>query len=128
MNPPKLLVDENLTPTIGVVLRLDGTDAIHVRDRAMTSVSDADLFALAYAEDRIVVTFNVDDFEQLARDCQLHGGLILLPGESLERAEQLVLVRAAWALVCAEYEAGRDMINRVLYIERDGSHRFVPLP
>jgi hypothetical protein len=44
------------------------------------------------------------------------------------RAEQLSLVRAAWALVLAEYQAGRDMVNRVLYVERDGSHRFETLP
>jgi hypothetical protein len=49
-------------------------------------------------------------------------------GGSVPRAEQLSLVRAAWALVLAEYQAGRDMVNRVLYVERDGSHRFETLP
>lgn len=128
MNPPKLLVDENLSPTIAVTLRSEGTDAIHVRDRALNSASDEEVFALAYAEDRIVVTFNINDFEELARNCELHGGLIMLPGETIPRAQQLALVREAWDIVRAEYDAGLDMINRVLYIEMDGSHRLEMLP
>jgi hypothetical protein len=51
-----------------------------VRDRARTSDSDEDLFALAYAEDRIVAPFNVHDLEELACGCELHGGVIMLPG------------------------------------------------
>ena len=49
----------------------------------MDSASDVDVFSRAYAEDRIVVTFNVDDFVPLAQDCELHCGLILLPSGRL---------------------------------------------
>ena len=128
MNPPKLLLDENLSPTIAVALRLDGGDVAHVRDRAITGYSDELVFARAFSEDRIVVTFNVHDFLKLARGCELHCGVIMLPGESLLRAQQLALVRLAWALVLAEHQAGRGMVNRVLHIEHGGSYRFEDIP
>jgi predicted nuclease of predicted toxin-antitoxin system len=92
-----------------VALRNEGHDVVHVRDRSMTSAGDAEVLARAFAEDRVVVTFNVEDFEALARACQVHGGLILLPSGSLTRAQQLALVKTAWSLVMAEHDAGRDM-------------------
>jgi predicted nuclease of predicted toxin-antitoxin system len=94
----------------------------------MTSAGDAEVLARAFDEDRIVVTFNVEDFEELARACQLHAGLILLPSGSLTRAQQLALVKIAWSLVMAEHHAGRDMVNRVLHLEGTGTHRFETLP
>lgn len=94
----------------------------------MNSASDVEVFGRAYDEDRIVVTFNVDDFEKLARECILHSGLILIERGSIPRAEQLKLVRTAYALVLAEHQAGRDMVNRVLYMSLTGGFRFETLP
>ncbi len=127
MNPPKLLIDENLSPTVAVALQRDGADVVHVRDRAMNGSSDVDVFACAFNEDRIVVTLNVVDFELLARRCPLHAGLVLVESASLTRPQQLQLVQQAWALVLAEHQAGRDMVNRALYISV-GGHRFEPIP
>jgi predicted nuclease of predicted toxin-antitoxin system len=127
VNPPKLLIDENLSPTVAVALQRDGVDVVHVRDRAMNGSSDVDVFACAYHEDRIVVTLNIADFELLARRCTLHAGLILIETASLTRPQQLQLVQQAWALVLAEHQAGRDMVNRALYINV-GAHRFETLP
>ena len=64
MNPPKLLIDENLSPSVAVTLRQDGIDAVHVRDRGMNGASDALVLDLAFREDRILVTSNVDDFRE----------------------------------------------------------------
>ena len=107
----------------------DASSVAYRRDAGSDRRPDfADVLARAYAEDRIVVAFNVDDFVKLASECQLHCGLILLPSGSLPREQQLVLVKTAWALVLAEHQAGRDMINRVLYLEHAGGFRFEPLP
>ena len=62
------------------------------------------MFARAYEEDRIVVTFNCDDFKKLG------------------------LVRKALGQIADELIAGRDMINRVLRIWVDSAHVFDPLP
>ena len=94
----------------------------------MNGATDSDVFARAYDEDRIVVTFNVEDFEELARQCNLHAGLILIDRGSIPRAQQWQLVRQAWALVLAEHQAGRDMVNRVLHLGLTGDYRFQTLP
>jgi predicted nuclease of predicted toxin-antitoxin system len=78
VNPPKLLLDENLSPQIAVRLRADGVDAVHVRDRGMLEASDAAVLASAFREDRMLVTSNVDDFARLARAVQVHPGLVLI--------------------------------------------------
>jgi len=128
VNPPRLLLDEQLSPTIAVTLRHEGVDAIHVRDRGLNAASDADLFAKAFDEDRIVVTMNVRDFEYLARTCNLHAGVVLVEDSGLDRDEQLAVVRAALALIAVEHEAGRSMVNRVLRIWADGRSRIEELP
>ena len=68
------------------------------------------------------------DFELLAGHANLHAGLVLIAEGSIPRAQQEQLVRTAWALLLAEHSAGRDMVNRVLYIGLTGSARFEPLP
>jgi predicted nuclease of predicted toxin-antitoxin system len=56
VNPPKLLLDENLSPSIAVALRKEGLDVVHVRDRGMNAATDAAILEKAFEEDRIVVT------------------------------------------------------------------------
>lgn len=53
VNPPKLLLDENLSPSIAVTLTREGYDVVHVRDRRLLKAPDAQVFARAFDEDRI---------------------------------------------------------------------------
>jgi predicted nuclease of predicted toxin-antitoxin system len=64
----KLLLDENISPAAAVALAAAGIDAWHVRDRGLEGTSDHELLERAYAEDRILVTLNVGDFEKLVRE------------------------------------------------------------
>ncbi|HVY39531.1 MAG TPA: DUF5615 family PIN-like protein [Polyangia bacterium] len=73
VNPPKLLLDENLSPSIAVTLTREGYDVVHVRDRGLLQATDAQVFARAFDEDRIVVTFNCDDFKTRAGCCGARG-------------------------------------------------------
>ena len=66
VNPPKLLLDENLSPSIALTLTGEGYDVVHVRDRGLLQATDAQVFARAFDEDRIVVTCNCDDFKRVA--------------------------------------------------------------
>jgi uncharacterized protein with PIN domain len=63
----KLLLDENLSPRVAEILRRDGIDVCAVRDRGLLEATDPEVFYKAFDEDRIVVTANVGDFEELAR-------------------------------------------------------------
>lgn len=124
MNPPKLLLDENLSPSIAVALRSDGVDAVHVRDRGMNAATDTAVLEKAFEEDRIVVTVNVDDFARLAQARELHAGIVLIEEGDLLRDEQTAVVQQSIELIAAEIETGRDMVNRVLRISACGRHSF----
>lgn len=128
MNPPKLLLDENLSPSIAVTLTREGYDVVHVRDRGLLQATDAQVFARAFDEDRIVVTFNCEDFKKLARAVAVHAGLVFFEDSGLLRDEQLRLVRQALGHVTDELAAGRDMVNRVLRIWLDAPHVLASLP
>jgi predicted nuclease of predicted toxin-antitoxin system len=128
VNPPKLLLDENLSPSIALTLTREGYDVVHVRDRGLLRATDAEVFARAYEEDRIVVTVNCDDSKKLAQAATVHAGLVFFEDRGLLRDEQLGLVRKALGHVADELIAGRDMINRVLRIWSDSAHVFDPLP
>ncbi len=121
----KLLLDENISPKVGEMLRdQDGLDAVHVRERGLLQAPDHDVLDRAYAEDRVLVTKNVQDFVKLARARDLHPGIILLEDGDLVRDEQLRVVRAAVALLGPE----RDLVNRVLRVWADEHHVFADVP
>lgn len=128
MSHVKLLLDENLSPSVAVALCRDGLDVAHVRDRGLNGATDAEVLSKAYEEDRILVTANVGDFEQLARAHEVHPGIVLVEDGDLLRDEQAEITRRAIAAIAAEHQAGRDMVNRVLRISRDGDPRLEDLP
>jgi predicted nuclease of predicted toxin-antitoxin system len=121
----KLLLDENLSAwAANVLCTEDGIDACHVRDRSKLGLKDPGVLDLAFKEDRILVTANVDDFVALARQRELHAGMVLLEVGDLYRDEQLVVIRAAIAAIQNE----PDLVNRVLWIRSDRSMAFEDIP
>jgi predicted nuclease of predicted toxin-antitoxin system len=127
VNPPRILLDENLSPTIAILLCNQGIDATHVRDRGLNGAPDSEVFELAFVEDRVVVTLNVSDFVKLARARAVHAGLVLIEQGGLKRDEQFRIVLRALAVIHSELGEGRDMVNRALHLTAD-AHRFEALP
>lgn len=82
-----------------------------------------EVFERAFKEDRIVVTCNVEDFLELARGCELHAGLILIERAGMKRPRLLEVIRAAVAFI-----KGNDMVNRVLWVNLDGTMEFEDIP
>ena len=121
----KLLIDENLSPWVAQVLcSEDGIDACHVRDRRRLGLKDPGVLDLAFEEDRILVTANVDDFVHLAKQRELHAGMVLLDVGDLFRDEQLTVIRKAVAALQKE----PDLVNRVLWVSPDGTMKFEDIP
>jgi predicted nuclease of predicted toxin-antitoxin system len=125
----RFLFDENLSPSIAERLKSTGVDVLHIRDFGWASkkVPDHVVMERAYAQDRIVITANADDFIRLARRNGIHPGLIFLPGEVTSAGAMKALERA-FELLGKEEAAGRDLINRVLWLRDDGSHEFCDEP
>jgi predicted nuclease of predicted toxin-antitoxin system len=124
VRPVKLLIDENLSPAVALKLAGEGHDVVHVRDRGLLAGTDAEVFALAYREDRVVVTSNVADFLALAASTAVHAGTVLVEDGAVLRDEQELLLRRVLHALHGEHEAGRDMINRVLYVDLAGKVEF----
>jgi predicted nuclease of predicted toxin-antitoxin system len=102
----------------------DGADAVHVRDRGLLGAADDTVLDAAFAEDRILVTSNVDDFVKLARAREIHPGIVLIEDGVLLRDEQLQVIRRTVAVLQTE----RDLVNRALRIWLDGRTVFEEIP
>jgi predicted nuclease of predicted toxin-antitoxin system len=123
------LIDEDLSPQIAqVITEKFDIEVVHIRDRGLRSFKDKQVFQYAYEKDFILVTANIRDFGTLAKATELHGGLVFLRDGELRRDEQIdVLILVVTALI-KEINSGKDMINRVLYVERDRSLHFESMP
>lgn len=121
----KLLIDEDLSPSAARHLReTHGVDAVHLRDRGRLGLTDGQVLTYAYEEDRVLVTANVADFEQLARAVGTHPGIVLIEEGDLKRDEQ---VRTIARVVNYLLGIPGDLVNRAVYVSA-GSIVIVDLP
>lgn len=74
----RLLVDENLSPTLVQQLAGVGVPAVHVAHCGLAGATDAAVWRYAFDHDLVVVTSNVSHFMRLAEGVELHPGLIVL--------------------------------------------------
>jgi len=86
------------------------------------------VFQLAFDEDRVLVTANVHDFIKLAKGGEVHGGVVFVHDGELKRDEQYDLLLKVVDALEAEYAQGRDLINRVLHVERRGTLSIEEMP
>lgn len=69
----RLLIDEDLSPSVAHALAAEGHDAICVRDRGRLGTQDWNLFSWCVAEQRTICTANGADFVRLAEHRQAQG-------------------------------------------------------
>lgn len=75
--PDALLLDEMFSPAIAGDLNARGIDCrAVVADPVLRALSDLEIFQVALAEERVIVTNNVPDFESLRRAHEAAGNLV----------------------------------------------------
>ena len=122
----KILLDENLSPTLVNKLGAIGVAAEHVVHIGKSGLSDPALWDLALERDAIVATINASDFLRLAGTSALHAGLIILRSRGLDRDAQW-----AWLEPAVQHllETTEDLVNKAIEVTAPGkfSTREVPL-
>ncbi len=125
----KFLIDEDISPKVALYLCQDCLiDAVAVRDRGLLGKDDRFILDYAFNEDRILITANIGDFQRFAKAVEVHCGIVFMQEGDLLREEQIYVVSESIKAIRAEFDAGRDMINRVLYISILGTIIFEDLP
>lgn len=108
-----LLLDEDVRPMLGEILRQRGYDAIHVLDADRAGNSDAEQLAYAVSQQRAILTHNVRHFRLLNQkyheEGRQHFGILLsaqLPLRDLLRRSLRFLGR----------HTAEDVKNNVLWL------------
>jgi predicted nuclease of predicted toxin-antitoxin system len=87
VNPPKLHLNEHLSPRLAVQLRRYGFDVTSSQESRLLSDDDSTQFAYAVTEQRAILTFNFTDFvvlhDRYLAEGTDHWGVILSTEESI---------------------------------------------
>lgn len=118
----KFLVDQPVSPILVDWLRKSGHDAYHVRERSLSRSPDSDLFERAVAEDRIIITADLDFCRIIALSGIESPGLILFRGGSLTDDQMLKLLKTVLERV------SEDQLSRSVVVIDRGTLRVAPLP
>ncbi len=114
----RVLLDANVPPAVGGALARYGHDVIVASgDPALEAISDADLLREATRQDRVLVTFNIADFVELARDNahrnEDHKGIIVIHARTYPRKGVGAIARALDSLL----HSHDDFTNAFLYLQ-----------
>ncbi len=125
MSTLKLLLDENLSPSLLRRLAEDGVVAEHIVYVGKSGLSDPELWTFALARDAVVVTINARDFLSLAAKSEVHAGLIVLRSQGLDRAAQW-----AWLEPVVQHlsDTGEQLVNKAVVVVGPGKFTIADLP
>ena len=113
-----LLLDENTSPRIVRTLWQHDVDAVHVRDRGLLGAPDHELWKLAMAETRTIVTINAKDFRKLAQQSRAHPGIVVIPSGGSPDAQFNFIMSAVRWVSTANSTTG--FANRYLEVDENG--------
>lgn len=120
--PNGLLLDADVPPAVAVGLQQRGHDVVAASgDASLEALDDSQLLRLATQQRRVVVTFNIVDFLEVARMFahaqEHHAGIILIHSRSYRRTDIGAIVRALDRLL----RARSGFASSILYLARNQS-------
>lgn len=118
----RILVDMSVDIRVADWLRSQGHDATHLRDEGLHRMPNGEIFEKALAEDRIVLTSDLD-FGEIAAALKDTAGKVVLLRLQNSRAEN-VIRRLSNVLPRVEL----DLTAGAVVIVEESRHRVRPLP
>lgn len=107
----KFLVDNALSPNLAVGLRAAGHDVVHLRDIGLASASDAEVFQIALADSRVIVSEDTDFGTLLALRNAVKPSVLLFRGiQDRSAANLLSLLQTNIAAVTGDLDAGAVVV------------------
>ena len=91
----KILCDENIDQALVNWLRGEGVDCLWIRELA-PSITDSQVLDLAEADQRIVITFDLDFGELVFRERRKVAGILLLRFPGANSATVVSLFEVVW--------------------------------
>jgi predicted nuclease of predicted toxin-antitoxin system len=107
----KLLLDANLSPRLTDLLKKQGVESVHVRERSLQDADDDSIFDFAAEGDYVLVSEDTDFGEILAhRNANRPSVILLRSGEPLTPDEQAAILVANLPAVADDVEAGSIVV------------------
>ena len=107
----KFLVDNALSPNLAVGLRAAGYDVVHLRDIGLASASDAEVFQIALADSRVIVSEDTDFATLLALRNAVKPSVLLFRGiQDRSAANLLSLLQTNITAVTGDLDAGAAVV------------------
>jgi predicted nuclease of predicted toxin-antitoxin system len=127
----KIWADERVTPTLEGVAQRRGYEATSNRSRGMLNARDSELFSVVVREDWVFVTNNETDFVNLARQAELHPGLVSIPQSAVVRRRRTfdAVIRYIEDQATTSDESAADwMVCRLVVADEHAAIRHAWLP
>jgi predicted nuclease of predicted toxin-antitoxin system len=118
----RFLADMGVSLRVVDWLRLEGHDAVHLRDDGLQKLPDDDIFKKAVAEARIVLTFDLDFGEILALSAGAVVSVVLFrlsdatPDHVISRLEAVLA------------ESTNELLSGAIIVVEESRHRIRKLP
>ena len=114
MNPPRFLIDENLSTALPQRAHAYGYEASHVTQLGLKGANDWTLMELVAEDDWVIVTNNAVEFRGRYRKVEIHPGVVFIV-PNVRRAGQIELFEAA----LKEVQRDPDLVNAAIDVDFD---------